>query len=381
MNEASTDRMVEFARDIARASGYTLGDEVVPALRQWLQLVSGAMPEPEIPEQVELLMDALMRRAPAGARWHPPPAKRHLLGTERVAVPALLAVAGVVGHEVERLLSPQVRAALRPDSEISVPAVVAVGVAEVALGVVGVVQPPFGDRGTGDAGPEHVGPAQECCEREVAAVGPAHAADAARLGDLHTLLFSVTALNSGEIDVRTIDQPLGTGERYSVNDLALSTVGGRASLQTLPVPPDRLWEPLAEQRVRDATMYNYQDPGETKKRTLEEDLRGRGLPYTIVAPVSFMENLWSSHMLSMGPAGTFESSTVMSSAEGVARARGTSVTRGGAVPTAGRGSASGRRMTHSSRVRRSPWRRARLAAASLSKPNNAGAARKAIASR
>ena len=47
-----------------------------------------------------------------------------------------------------------------------------------------------------------------------------YAAAAIRLGDLHTLVLSVTALNSGEIDVRTVEQPEGTGERYSVNDLA-----------------------------------------------------------------------------------------------------------------------------------------------------------------
>jgi hypothetical protein len=39
-------------------------------------------------------------------------------------------------------------------------------------------------------------------------------------GTANTLLLTITALNSGEIDVRTVDQPLGTGERYSVNDLA-----------------------------------------------------------------------------------------------------------------------------------------------------------------
>ncbi len=48
-----------------------------------------------------------------------------------------------------------------------------------------------------------------------------YAAAALRIGDLHTLLLTLTALNSGEIDVRTIDQPLGTGERYSVEDLAI----------------------------------------------------------------------------------------------------------------------------------------------------------------
>src|SRR5665647_3427528 len=30
-----------------------------------------------------------------------------------------------------------------------------------------------------------------------------------------------TSLNSGEIDVRTVDQPLGTGEKYSVTDFAI----------------------------------------------------------------------------------------------------------------------------------------------------------------
>lgn len=44
---------------------------------------------------------------------------------------------------------------------------------------------------------------------------------AIRIGDLHSLLFTVTALNSGEIEVRTLDQPLGTDEQYTVQDLAL----------------------------------------------------------------------------------------------------------------------------------------------------------------
>jgi len=38
---------------------------------------------------------------------------------------------------------------------------------------------------------------------------------------------SVTALNSGDIDVRTVEQPLGTGERFSVSDLALSAAYAR----------------------------------------------------------------------------------------------------------------------------------------------------------
>ncbi len=41
------------------------------------------------------------------------------------------------------------------------------------------------------------------------------------------LFASVTSLSSGDIDVRTVDQPLGTGERYSVSDLALGLGIGR----------------------------------------------------------------------------------------------------------------------------------------------------------
>ena len=37
----------------------------------------------------------------------------------------------------------------------------------------------------------------------------------------------MTSWNSGEIDVRTVSQPLGTGERYTVSNLALSVGYGR----------------------------------------------------------------------------------------------------------------------------------------------------------
>lgn len=36
-----------------------------------------------------------------------------------------------------------------------------------------------------------------------------------------TFALTGTLLNSGEMDVRTVEQPLGTGERFTVNDLAL----------------------------------------------------------------------------------------------------------------------------------------------------------------
>jgi hypothetical protein len=47
------------------------------------------------------------------------------------------------------------------------------------------------------------------------------------LGDLGNLYASVTALNSGEIDVRTVEQPLGTGERYTVSNIAYGLGFGR----------------------------------------------------------------------------------------------------------------------------------------------------------
>jgi hypothetical protein len=43
---------------------------------------------------------------------------------------------------------------------------------------------------------------------------------ALRVGSVGTVLATVTQLSSGDIDVRSVEQPLGTGERYSVSDLA-----------------------------------------------------------------------------------------------------------------------------------------------------------------
>ncbi len=47
------------------------------------------------------------------------------------------------------------------------------------------------------------------------------AAAAVRLGRIGTFSLQITSLNSGEIDVRTVDQPQGTGERYDVTNFAL----------------------------------------------------------------------------------------------------------------------------------------------------------------
>jgi len=47
-----------------------------------------------------------------------------------------------------------------------------------------------------------------------------HIAAAFPLGKKGTAAVNVTSLRSGDIDVRTVDQPLGTGERYHVSDFA-----------------------------------------------------------------------------------------------------------------------------------------------------------------
>ena len=47
------------------------------------------------------------------------------------------------------------------------------------------------------------------------------------LGTRGTAYGTVTSLNSGEMDVRTVDQPLGTGERFRVTDVALAVGYGR----------------------------------------------------------------------------------------------------------------------------------------------------------
>jgi len=54
-----------------------------------------------------------------------------------------------------------------------------------------------------------------------------YAALALVLGDLGNIFGSVTALNSGQIDVRTVDAPLGTGEKYTVSDIAFGIGYGR----------------------------------------------------------------------------------------------------------------------------------------------------------
>jgi hypothetical protein len=47
------------------------------------------------------------------------------------------------------------------------------------------------------------------------------------VGKWGSVVGSLTSLNSGDIEVRTVSQPLGTGERYSVSDVAIGIGYGR----------------------------------------------------------------------------------------------------------------------------------------------------------
>jgi len=53
-----------------------------------------------------------------------------------------------------------------------------------------------------------------------------YASAAFRLGDFGTAGLFVTQLGSGDINVTTVEQPQGTGERYSVNDLMIGVAYG-----------------------------------------------------------------------------------------------------------------------------------------------------------
>ena len=54
-----------------------------------------------------------------------------------------------------------------------------------------------------------------------------YAVVAASFGDFGNVYANVTSLNSGEIDVRTVEKPLGTGERYTVSNVAFGIGYGR----------------------------------------------------------------------------------------------------------------------------------------------------------
>jgi len=109
------------------------------------------------------------------------------------------------------------------------------------------------------------------------------------LGDIGKLFFNVTALNSGEIDVRTVEQPLGTGERYTVSNIALGVGYGRrltnrfsmgfqlnyiqekiyhSSLSTVALSVGTMFDLIKDQLVLGASISNYGLPASYSGRDL-----------------------------------------------------------------------------------------------------------------
>ncbi|MBU0741712.1 PorV/PorQ family protein [bacterium] len=88
------------------------------------------------------------------------------------------------------------------------------------------------------------------------------------VGGGSNVFVSITALNSGDIDVRTVDHPLGTGERYNVGDVALGLGYGRritsrfsAGIQTNFVS-ERIWHTTSQMLTFNAgTHYRLSSGG------------------------------------------------------------------------------------------------------------------------
>jgi len=79
---------------------------------------------------------------------------------------------------------------------------------------------------------------------------------------------TLTSLNSGEIDVRTVSQPLGTGERYSVSDFALGVGFARAITDRFSAGiqvryfQERIWHSSADAVTFDVgTVYRIRPDG------------------------------------------------------------------------------------------------------------------------
>ena len=83
-----------------------------------------------------------------------------------------------------------------------------------------------------------------------------------------TIFGSVMVLDSGEIDVRTVEQPLGTGERYSVTNTAISLGFGRRITSrfltggVITVAEERIWNSSSRYVVFSVgTTYRLNDRG------------------------------------------------------------------------------------------------------------------------
>lgn len=95
-----------------------------------------------------------------------------------------------------------------------------------------------------------------------------YAVGAFQLGNIGTLLATVTQLSSGDIDVTTVEQPLGTGERYSVADLMLGLGYGlritdrfTAGIQANYIS-ERIWHNSAHAfGINIGTLYQLSEDG------------------------------------------------------------------------------------------------------------------------
>ncbi|MGB2869673.1 MAG: PorV/PorQ family protein [Bacteroidota bacterium] len=101
-----------------------------------------------------------------------------------------------------------------------------------------------------------------------AGIGLNYAQIAIKIGESSSALLSLTQLGSGDIDVRTVEQPLGTGERYTVSDLALGVgygfrVTDRFSCGALVnYVEERIWHSsVAAMGVNLGTLYELSPDG------------------------------------------------------------------------------------------------------------------------
>lgn len=78
-----------------------------------------------------------------------------------------------------------------------------------------------------------------------------HLAVAWPLGGAGTLVGSVTSLGSGDMDVRTVNQPLGTGERFDVADLAIGLGWGRRISDRFTIGAQASW---LQERIWNSTL-------------------------------------------------------------------------------------------------------------------------------
>lgn len=85
----------------------------------------------------------------------------------------------------------------------------------------------------------------------IADIGFNHVAAAFPLGGAGTVVGSVTSLTSGDIAVRTVAQPLGTGESYDVSDLAIGVGWGRPVTDRFHAGVQALW---LQERIWNSTL-------------------------------------------------------------------------------------------------------------------------------